>query len=246
MLRNWILIPLIILLSGLAAGCSSANFGPLNFNAAPWHSGEVSEYIMRNSAGESIGTASIRIASGADANGNAIWNLQRDLLSEGDQQLSVVEMHADTLRPTLSIWAHSRDNDSEMIKTAYNGTQADLELTSVQSVMTNQRISIPSDARDEQTLATLIRALPLASGYATRINVFLPLAGATERAEIVVTGEEQIETPAGAFEAWRVNVNTESTASVAWVGKEAPYPLLKFQDDRSDVTFELTNFQPGE
>ncbi|MEZ4661226.1 MAG: hypothetical protein R2911_27065 [Caldilineaceae bacterium] len=111
---------------------------------------------------------------------------------------------------------------------------------------TNQRLSTTSDARDEQTISTLVRALPLASGYATRINLFSALAGATERAEIVVAGAEQLETPAGAFDAWRANINTETTASVAWVGKDAPYPLLKFDDDRSGVTYELTNFQPGE
>lgn len=246
MLRKWILIPSIILNIVLTAACGSAEFGPLKFNDAPWRSGEVSEYSMSNSAGESIGTATIGIASGADAAGNAVWNVRRELLSEGDQQLSVVEMRADTLRPTQAIWAHSRAEGSEMIKTIYNGPQADLELTSVQAVTTNQRINIPSDARDEQSIAMLIRALPLASGYATRINLFSALAGATESAEIVTAGDEQIESPAGAFDAWCVNINTTTNAAVAWVGKDAPYPLLKFEDDRSGVTYELTNFQPGE
>ncbi|MEZ4661225.1 MAG: hypothetical protein R2911_27060 [Caldilineaceae bacterium] len=122
-MRNWILIPSIILSIVLTAGCGSADFGPLKFNDAPWRSGEVSDYGMSNSAGEAIGTATITILSGVDAAGNAIWSLRRELLSEGDQQISVVEMHADTLRPSHAVWAHSRAEGSELIKTIYNGPQ---------------------------------------------------------------------------------------------------------------------------
>lgn len=230
----------------LFASCSRADFVPLSFNDAPWHTGEASVYSMSNSSGEAIGTAQIDIAAGTDAEGNATWNFRQELAALNDEQLSVVEMRAETLRPTVAVWTHTRPEGVEVVKTTYNGAQAELELTNVLAILTHERVSIPSDVRDDHTIAVLTRALPLAVGYATRINTFLPVVGITERVEVAVEDEERIEVPAGAFDVWRVNLSTETVDSTAWIGKEAPYPLVRFEDDRTDVNFELVDFQPSE
>ncbi|MGL4651773.1 MAG: hypothetical protein ACRC1H_20360, partial [Caldilineaceae bacterium] len=137
------------------------------------------------------------------------------------------------------------DGAVEQVRSAYSQGVADLELTTRQNVTTVQRFNIPTDARDQRTLPFLVRALPLAEGYATRLNTFLPLTGTLDRYSIAVVGRETVEVPAGAFDAWRVRLDTGSVVSHIWVGVEAPFPIVKFDDGRANATYELQSFSPG-
>jgi hypothetical protein len=93
----------------------------------------------------------------------------------------------------------------------------------------------------------LVRALPLAQSYATRLNVFTPIQGYMERVTVRVVGRESVETPAGTFDAWRLNLEgrERSRRIQVWVGVDAPYPVVKFIDGRNRGTFEMIDFQSG-
>ena len=72
-----------------------------------------------------------------------------------------------------------------------------------------------------------LRGLPLALGYATQLNLFLPIAGQLERATVRVTGEEEITVPAGKFMTWAVDVDSGGTVSKLWFSQAAPNQLIK-------------------
>ena len=118
-------------------------------------------------------------------------------------------------------------------------------LNTRQNNMTTQRASVPSDARETVTLPMLLRALPLADGYATQINVYMPVAGQLERIDVQVTGEEALQTKAGSFVTWVVELNTRDAQSKAWIAKEAPHVLVKYLDGRNKAILQLTQYQPG-
>jgi hypothetical protein len=156
-------------------------------------------------------------------------------------------MTANGLRPALSTLTRLLGGDRrELVKSSYNQGQVDLELTTARDITTYERINVPSDVRDERTLLALTRALPLANGYATQVNSFLPVADLLERTTIHVTGQEQVQTPAGAYETWRVELITNRSESQAWISTSAPYILVKFVDGRTGGTYELRDYQPGQ
>jgi hypothetical protein len=135
---------------------------------------------------------------------------------------------------------------TEVVTTEYSGSEANLELTTKQNIMTVQRVSIPSDAREHATLIMLLRALPLVESYAVRLNIFLPVAGILDRVTVIVEGQEQITTPAGTYDTWVVRMETPNSETEAWVSTRAPYPVVRFIDSRNGGTFALSEFQPGQ
>lgn len=228
-------------------GCGQGQIEPLRVQAVPWANGERSIYQVIDLNSDFAGTATIEYRAGAtQLEGNA-WTMQREVAAQGDQEIVVVEMSATDLRPALSTLVRRLGNTQRQeVKTLYSGGQVDLELTTAQNVTTNERINVPSDVRDQRTLLALVRALPLAAGYATQVNSFLPIANLLERTTIRVVEEEQVQTPAGTYATWHVELSTTDSESQVWIATAAPYILVKFTDGRTGGTYELQEYQEGE
>ncbi len=167
-------------------------------------------------------------------------------MAQGVQEIVAVTMSEMEFRPLRSALVRIARDGTEVVNAQYNGSQADLELTTKQNVTTVQRVSIPSDAREQATLVMLLRALPLAQGYAARLNVFLPVVGILDRVTVEVMSQEQVIALAGTYDAWYVRMQTPDSQTEAWVASEAPYPIVKFIDSRNGGTFELSEFQAGD
>lgn len=241
--------PLWLLAMGLVllAACGQPTITPLQVQAVPWANGERSTYQITDINNNPAGTATIELTTGATQISEEAWTLRREVAAQGDQEVVVVEMTARGLRPAFSLLTRLlSDNRREQIKGTYNGGQVDLELTTAQDVTTYERINVPSDVRDQRTLLALVRALPLADGYATQVNSFLPVANLLERTTIQVTGQEQVQTPAGAYETWHVALTTPDSESQAWVSTSTPYILVKFVDGRTGGTYVLSDYQIGQ
>jgi hypothetical protein len=238
-LAVWWAWPTLILL--MAAGCAQPQPQPLHFGAAPWHDGEVSLYRLADLDGVYAGTARFDLIRAGDAG----WTIRREITAQGEQEIVVVEVQTSGFRPNASTLVRIDAGGAEQVRTVYNGSNADLTLTTKQAVTTNQRINIPSDARDQHSLPMLVRALPLAEGYATRLNAFLPVVPRLERVTVSVAAREEIETPAGRFDTWKVELDSGDSQSQAWIGVAAPHPLVKLVDGRGQGILELTEFQPG-
>jgi hypothetical protein len=233
---------LAALLFGLAlAGCAAPEPQPLIFGEAPWRDGEASTYRVTDVDGNYAGTARYDLTQ-IDAE---TWNLRRDITAQGVQEIVVVDMGLRDYRPKVATLVRLADDGAEQVRTVYNGSTAEMELTTKLDITTYQRESIPSDARDQRTLAMIARALPLAEGYATRLNSFLPVVPILERITLSVTGREQVEVPAGSYDAWKVRLDTGDSRTDLWIGVDAPHPLLKIVDGRNGGTFELLEYQPG-
>jgi hypothetical protein len=236
--RLWLLSGLLVL---LAACARQPEIQPLRFDSAPWQSNESSTYQLTDLNGNYAGTARYDLTRLE----NELWNLRREINAQGTQEIVVVDMGDEGFRPIQSTLIRVARDGTEVVNTAYSGSDANLELTTKQNIMTVQRISIPSDAREHATLMMILRALPLAEGYAVRLNIFLPVAGLLDRVTLAVVGQEQISTLAGDYDTWHVRMETADSETEAWVSTQAPYPVVKFVDSRNGGTFELSEFQVG-
>ncbi len=229
------LAPLLLL-----AACGAPDPQPLIFGDAPWGDGEVSVYRVTDLRGAYAGSTRYDLTRLDDST----WSLRRETSAQGTQEIVVVDMSVGEYRPREATLVRIDASGSEQVRTRYQGSEANLELTSKQNVTTYQRVNIPSDARDQRTLPMLARTLPLADRYATRLNSFLPIVPILDRVTLRVAGRETVQVPAGEFETWRVVLDTGDSQTEIWVGVDAPHPLVKYEDGRNQGVYELIEFQP--
>ncbi|MCX6046993.1 MAG: DUF3108 domain-containing protein, partial [Chloroflexi bacterium] len=230
----------------LLAACGQSEIQSLSFNPAPWRAGEISNYQVTTENGATAGSARFTLLPGDPQNNPGGWSIQREIDSQGAQEIVIVEVDQTDFSPISTALTRFSSQGKESEQVTYNNGAVDIELTSVMSVTTNHHIDVPSDIRVEPTLAQLVRALPLATGYATRLNSFSPATGTMDRVTVQVTRQEQITVPAGAFDTWRVELKTNTTTGSVWIDRTAPHVLVKYMDGASGGTFELMAYKPGE
>ncbi|MFN8490214.1 MAG: DUF3108 domain-containing protein [Caldilineaceae bacterium] len=241
--RGWrvLLVSLILL-----AACGQPEMQPLSLDAMPWRSGETSSYQITDSNGAAAGTARYTITAGDPQSNAGGWTIQREIAAQGVQEVVIAQVDKDDLRPSTSLLTRTSSQGKEIVKAIYTSDGVDLDLTSAMNVTTNQHIAAPSDARVEATVLQLVRALPLAANYATRLNSFSPATGGVDRVTVLAVKEESIAVPAGTFNTWQVELDMGNSKTKVWIGRDAPHPLVKYIDGRNGGTFELSAFKPGE
>lgn len=235
-----LLVPLLLL-----AACGQPEIQPLSLGALPWRAGETSSYQITDSNGAAAGTARYTITAGEPQSNASGWTILREIAAQGVQEVLTTQVDKDDLRPSTSRLTRTSSQGTETEKVTYTSDGVDIELTSVMSVTTNQHIAVPSDARVESTVLPLVRALPLAANYATRLNSFSPATGSLDRVTVSAVKEEAVTVPAGTFNTWQVQLDIGNSKTKAWIGRDAPHPLVKYIDGRNGGTFELSEFKPG-
>jgi hypothetical protein len=226
----------MLVLAGCAPDVQALHFGP-----APWQDGETSTYRITDRNGAHAGSARYAI----NALGEDGWQINRDVQAQDDQELVGITVDASDYTPRAATQVRIQPDGMVRVTAAYSEGQANLELTNKLDLKSFERVSVPSDARDERSVAMLVRTLPLAQGYATRLNSFTPIVPLLERVTVSVVKQEEVQTPAGMFDAWQVKLDAGDVESTVWIGVDAPHTLVKWVDGRTGGTFELIEFQPG-
>lgn len=232
---------LLALLTVLGA-CGAPEPQPLLFEEAVWRPGEMSVYRITDRDGNFAGTVRYDMT----APDNDTWRMARDIQTRGVEEMLSVDMARHGFRPRSSTLVRVTDGVQERVAATYDQGEVDLELTSKQDVTTYERVNVPSDSRDGRALFMLVRALPLAAGYSTRVNTFMPIQSRMTRTEVTVLGEEDVEVPAGTFATWVVALDEGDFQSRLWIGTEPPHPLVKYVDGANKGTFELAEFEAGQ
>ena len=90
---------------------------------------------------------------------------------------------------------------------------------------------------DDEELLWLVRGIPLEEGYAGAYTNVNAATGRVFSAEVRVEQREQVEVPAGVFEAWKVRIETSTVTNFAWVALAPPHRVVKARIER--FTYEL-------
>jgi len=243
---RWLAVASALLAALLTAACSRPAPVALVFNPAPWQDGEEHAFLVTDVNSNRAGVATFAMTTGVGAEGEPLWSLTRTTQTQGDTETLTTKLSTAGFRPTSSYLERANAAGTEKVDAQYNGPVVDMVLTTRAAVTTNQRVEVPSDVRESATLPMIVRALPLASGYATQLNAFLPVAALLDRVTVSVVGDEQVTVPAGEYDAWVVTLDTGDAVSRLWIAKTAPYPLVKFIDGRNKATFELENYRTAQ
>jgi hypothetical protein len=242
--RRWTVMIVAWLAGALVlAACGRPETQPLLFGAAPWRAGEISSYTITDKDGGPAGLAQYIFSDTALEGGG--WQMERIINAQQMQESVIVRMEANGFRPVESNLVRTGSNGEETVDALFDGAEVNLTLNTKLNIMTVQRAQVTSDVRENASLLMLLRAMPLARGYATVINTFVPIAGQMDRVRVFVTGEETLTVPAGAYPVWTLELESaDGAVTKAWIGKEAPYQLVQFTDGRNNATFALTDLVP--
>ncbi len=235
-----ILVTLILL-----AGCAPQPQA-LRLGEPVWQGGEIHQFTVLDKDGRAVGTAYFRMQAGAEAAGPQGWTFGREISAAGVFEIVWVELSMPGYRPVRSVMHRTiQDEGDEAVEAEFQGSTVQLTLTNRQQVTTYEQVNVPSDIRDERTLPMIVRTLPLEPGYATRINSFLPVAGALEQVAVQVKKPEQVTVPAGAFDAWLVELKYPNSTTRLWIGQAPPHPVVKLENGLTRATFVLEVYTPG-
>lgn len=128
----------------------------------------------------------------------------------------------------------------------------DFSAGGVSGVMETEGVETPVEVAtrgsvwsDGAGLETLVAALPLVEGYRTRVPVLETETTTVDTVEVMVTGAEEVTTPAGSFDVWRVRLGSSAhpDREETWlVRRGSPHHLVRAEvrmDDLVRIT-ELT------
>ena len=166
-------------------------------------------------------------------------------MAQGTTEVVVVVVSQNGLRPQSSLLTRINKDGQQIVQSTYGSDGVDTVLTSVQNITTYDHFNVPSDALDVDTVLQVVRALPLAEGYATRLNSFGTTTGRVERVTVQVIQQELVTTPAGDFDTWQVALETPTTKTSAWIGRNDARLLVKYVDGRNGGTFVLSEYKAG-
>jgi hypothetical protein len=209
----------------------------LKLAAPPWKDGERLTLTMRLPGGDPIGIFGLGIDAGW-IGGDKVWRmLIRRFITGGQTQgVSRVVVDAASNRPRDTIWDH----------TALGTTSANWEENKL-TVMTKgadgkndtKTIDLEGTVFSNDQVFYVFRQLPLAVGFKTTIPIRVAFTGGNAIGlEINVPKTEMINTPAGPFEAFRLETNIDQTF---WVATDPHRYIVRF--DLGGIVTELSSIE---
>lgn len=85
----------------------------------------------------------------------------------------------------------------------------------------------------------LVAAMPLDDGFKTTLSWFNTLANRVETVAVIVSGSETVTTPAGSFDAFKVELRGGSPENIIYVSKSAPRQIVRIDVVGHAMHFEL-------
>jgi len=100
-------------------------------------------------------------------------------------------------------------------------------------------LALRSHAYDNESSLWLWRAVALTEGYEEAYVSASALDRTQQTVALKVPQQEQVEVPAGKFEAWRILLRNGRAVRTAWISLDAPHRILRW--DNGETIFELVN-----
>jgi hypothetical protein len=194
---------------------------------APWADGEEARYDVKLGGGMKIGVG-VWTADAGETNGLKIWRVGR-LMSAGGEQVSRVEVEADTMKPIHSRWKHTLLGDAD---TVYSADHAEVKMAGKDDV---KKIPFSGLVCDNEEAFHWMRRLPLAPGYKTTLPIVSGLGASMVPLKAEVTAVEDVSVPAGTFTCCKLELNIGQTF---WIATNATREIVKFEG--GGAGFELT------
>ncbi|MGI8926303.1 MAG: DUF3108 domain-containing protein [Tepidiformaceae bacterium] len=231
--------------AGLLAGCGGGDDEVISkvFQGPPWTGAESLSYQLVQRGGDVYGTCEVETRPEFEPGRTQLNLLCTDGEGNRDDRTAVVD--AQTLRPISGIRTISgEDGDRTTFESAYGERIVRLE-ANVDGKRNSAERDLPGATAkspdpgyyDDESLLWVVRGIPLRVGYEGAYKNINAGNGRVFTVEVKVEGQERVRVPAGAFNAWKVRIRTESITQQFWIDEQAPNRIVRARIER--LTYEL-------
>jgi tetratricopeptide (TPR) repeat protein len=144
--------------------------GAVTLMPVPWVDGEQLRLDIKLGSGFKIGPSTYSANAIDETNGRKIWQVSSRLFA-GVQQLSKVQVDADSFKPLHSRWKHTLLGDVDAV---YSPGKVEMKFKGKDEV---KKTDLEGIVYDNEEVVQLMRRLPLATNYSTRIQILSTLGG---------------------------------------------------------------------
>jgi hypothetical protein len=194
---------------------------------APWVDGEVLELAVTMGSGKSFGVLRYSIQSSKSNPGN--WVIENRLFNPGFMQVTQTEVDKETMKPVSG--RYNTPAAGLNTKITYQASEALVE----PSGKPVQHLALKDQVWDNEEAWAAVRRLPLAPGYDSSFSVVTPTGGVL-KVSLAVSGIEEVETPAGNFHCYKVQLSGPVNQTL-WYSSDAARTFVKL--DNGIITAEL-------
>ncbi|MEX2247550.1 MAG: DUF3108 domain-containing protein [Dehalococcoidia bacterium] len=211
----------------------------------PWSAPEELHYRLTDDDGDRLGQAVLRIdrtgdafalsQSTQDGDGNSDeWRVTVDAATLKPRAMARTILDAAADRRVVAEATYTTDEEGREIvrvkETNYSPAGSD-EPDDIRS----NPLRVPEHAYDNHASLFLWRTIPFEEGYtATYVTVFSNRRE-TRTLTLHVKGQEAVETPAGRFDAWLLEIEDGRETQRAWYSVEADRRLLVYDNANDQV-----------
>ena len=157
-----------------------------------------------------------------EAKGLPAWHTRHLVVAGNSQSLSEVTAEAETFRPLSSFWRHSLLGHATV---RYHDGKVEVDVNK----QPTKTLEASGAVYDNEHATYLIRRLPLQPGYKADLRIVSAFGGMVIPVPVHVTGIEKVETSAGSFECYRVNLKLGAITQTFWFSTDAPRYLVKYE-----------------
>jgi len=232
-----LVIPLAIMpiLCFAVAGCAPKG-EELEASQIPWSGGEVTSYVIQLHDGNEIGSAEASISQDTGTYTLTCHQVVGQMTDD-----IVMEVAAKSLKPiaetrTLSIPPSEQIPEGIWeITVNYSADKLVVEADTPKGHQGPVEASLPQDAyANDELLFLLFRVLPFEEEYVAHFtNIVICPNVQMPKCTISVIGKESVETPAGSFEAWKLELSVAGGKQYFWYAVGKPNYLAKYDNGYS-------------
>ncbi|MBI5946641.1 MAG: DUF3108 domain-containing protein [Chloroflexi bacterium] len=250
--RRWLVVAGLAVLAATVAACGGEDDAVVTkvFGAPPWTGAEAYRYNLVQKGGDVYGTCDILTNPGFEAGKTQL--VQKCVDDEGFRDERVTVVDSQTLQPISAVRAiiDAKKGKQTTFTSVYEGAVVKLEANVDGKVNTAERdLPTPTEQSpdpgyyDDEELLWVVRGIALGDGYEAAYKNINAGNGRIFTVRLAVVGRERLKVPAGEFNTWKVQVQTQSITQYIWIDAEAPHRVVRARIER--LTYELASTAAG-
>ncbi len=226
MKKSLIVLSLFTIFSLALIGCCPSQAATFTIGQIPWPDNEVTIYTIEDQNGNTMGNCNMTVVK---ENNTYLLSQDYNLIGEQYGQQVSVNVNATDLKPISGNEAVWTPNSTINITSSYSNSLVTVTATA-DGKKQSADFDIPDDAYDNDEVLFMLRTIPFEVGYSASYTNVVPSAGLTQKATITVVTQEEVSTPAGSFDCYKLNLSTTGAVIHLWYGVETPHYLVKYDN----------------
>ena len=175
-------------------------------------------------AGQSINMDTVVLRARATHADKEVWRVATTMESPMGKAADVAYLRIDDLAPVR------RTIEQGPVKIEFDFAEAAITGSVTMPGGNTMDIDVPVEVTVTGHMETALAAMPLEPGFKTRLNMFEPGLQRVSPITVEVVAAETVETPAGRFEAYRLEITSADgtgTSGTGWVTQATPHRTVK-------------------